>query len=491
MKKIFLLLTVSVLALSSCNGLYEDFTDLKPKGKNLLSSADELELLLNLEMMYMGYTDFKTVASDIITGNDPYMTVLSQPKPTRTSIMWTYDDSKMNDLADLTNTDATYTDMFSLIGTVCNPILGNVEFATGDKAKKDQVAAEAHALRAWALYVLVNKFAKAYNPATAANDPAIPVYLEDDDISINARQWTVQEVYDQILADAQAAIDMDAIPTVAENRMRVCKAFPYAIKCFALLAMQNYTEAEKAGKESIAITSDICDYYSEAFTRMQVPVAAPYMPASPILVRGRQGTAEDLLFTFDNAMGDWYTPECMAFFEPGHAMIDRISDQDKFMGPIFGPGGYSSVTVLLPGLIGTFDTQSMFNPFGVKTTQVYLAVAEAEIQQDNISSAIEYIDKVREKRIDPSIYAPLKGTISAKADAILALKKTAHGEGILTIWNFVDRKRWNQLDDFKQSWTRTLGESYTITPESPMWVFPLPKNALTLNSNISQNYDKK
>ena len=48
MKKIVTILT-ACLVLASC----AKFTDLKPKGMNMLSSADELELLLNAE-----YRDF-------------------------------------------------------------------------------------------------------------------------------------------------------------------------------------------------------------------------------------------------------------------------------------------------------------------------------------------------------------------------------------------------------------------------------------------------
>ena len=59
--------TLAVLALlllllvSSCS----DFTDIKPKGKNLLNSTNDLELLLNNEMETK-ITDFYEVGSDVI-----------------------------------------------------------------------------------------------------------------------------------------------------------------------------------------------------------------------------------------------------------------------------------------------------------------------------------------------------------------------------------------------------------------------------------------
>lgn len=85
-------------------------------------------------------------------------------------------------------------------------------------------------LRAYFHYLLINKFAKAYNPATAAEDSGLPYLLETQDIAQPTVQLTVQEVYDHILADIQEAIDLDGLPTSAVNRMRMGKPCAYAVK---------------------------------------------------------------------------------------------------------------------------------------------------------------------------------------------------------------------------------------------------------------------
>ena len=63
---------------------------------------------------------------------------------------------------------------------------------------------------------------------------------------------------------------------------------------------------------------------------------------------------------------------------------------------------------------------------------------------------MDALDAIRVKRIDPAVYTPLKGRVNTKADAIFRLKQTSHGENIYSIYNFINRKRWNQLDDYKQ-----------------------------------------
>ncbi len=64
----------------------------------------------------------------------------------------------------------------------------------------------------------------------------------------------------------------------------------------------------------------------------------------------------------------------------------------------------------------------------------------------------------------------------------------SHSEFVYTPYNFIFRKRWNQLDDMKETFTRELaGNTYTLAPDSKMWIFPFPKNAMSNNPNIKPN----
>ena len=104
--------------------------------------------------------------------------------------------------------------------------------------------------------------------------------------------------------------------------------------------------------------------------------------------------------------------------------------------------------------------------------------------------AMGYLDTIREKRFRPADYHPLKGTgINDKATAIAKLKQISHGECAYTFYNFVQRKRWNQLPDYKQNYSHTIdGKTYTITPESTLWIFPFPTSVTSINSLVKQNF---
>jgi len=62
-------------------------------------------------------------------------------------------------------------------------------------------------------------------------------------------------------------------------------------------------------------------------------------------------------------------------------------------------------------------------------------------------------------------------------------------ECLFTYNNFFDMKRWNSEEDYKQTITRMVnGKTYTLRPDSPMWVFPFPANAVNYNPTLTQNY---
>ncbi|MBO4537223.1 MAG: RagB/SusD family nutrient uptake outer membrane protein, partial [Bacteroidales bacterium] len=328
MKKIFALLS-TILILASC----AEFTELQPKGKNLLSTTDELELLLNTDY-YLWDTDWFQMTGDMMYQFSNVPNLLSLPTPSRAAIMYAWDDSKMDKMAELTASDNSYSDIFGFVGRIANPILTQVETATGDQAKKDQLKAEAYTLRAFSEFLLVNKFAAAYNPSTAANTPGIPYLMEDWDISEPTEQWTVGAVYDQIVADCDAAIALNALPVNAINQMRINKACPYAVKALALMSMQKFDEAAAAAQQVLSMQSDVVNLTDAAHTQIiQGYIIGGQYQA---MYRPKIATEEDIWMIADNSIFNAITTEGETRFEPGNVMLTRFASDrmmyDYFMG---------------------------------------------------------------------------------------------------------------------------------------------------------------
>ena len=104
----------------------------------------------------------------------------------------------------------------------------------------------------------------------------------------------------------------------------------------------------------------------------------------------------------------------------------------------------------------------------------------------------EMTDRVRNLRIvDYQSFAELFDQRPLTEEQAMKLMKNATWiESVCTYENFFDSKRWNSEEKYQRTITRELGEYgvYSITPESPLWIFPFPANATRFNSSLTQNY---
>jgi hypothetical protein len=75
-------------------------------------------------------------------------------------------------------------------------------------------------------------------------------------------------------------------------------------------------------------------------------------------------------------------------------------------------------------------------------------------------------------------------------EAMTHLQRAKFVEQFDTPFNFFDRKRWNTETDYRADVTHRLGSlgTYTLKPESPLWVMPFPVNAIRYNPTLTQNY---
>jgi hypothetical protein len=90
-----------------------------------------------------------------------------------------------------------------------NEVLAVIDRMAGDRAHKEAVKGEALLTRAYGHFMLVNLFAKHYDPATANNDPGIPYVLEPETVFIKKyTRNSVDDVYDRIEDDLLEGLDL-------------------------------------------------------------------------------------------------------------------------------------------------------------------------------------------------------------------------------------------------------------------------------------------
>lgn len=454
-----------------------DFTEIDPKGKNLLSSTADLELLLNAEYS-VSTTDMQQVCGDVIYATSTLSTLLQPVVKTKFSILVGWDEAGHdNDLPELTASDSYYASCYEYIGRIANPILAKIDDASGSDTDRLAIKAEAYVVRAYFHYLAVQKFAPAYDKATAANTMALAYVKEDQDIKQPTVPVSLEEYYTNIIADIDAALSLNALSEMPLNRMRFGLGSAYAVKALALMAMQEPERAAVEAQNALNVNSTVANY-----NNMLVDTADPVGGSYKSIFRKKMECPEDYFSTDDiNFFTSYPTWDLM---EDGHAVRDHFNTMNKAYAPMgMDP---SLMMIGVPGYTMTYDLTSSWPTIGLSTPQMYLILAENAIDNNRYDDAMGYLDAIRANRINPAAYAPLQGTVSDKATAITHLKTTAHAEGIFSVWNFINRKRWNRLDDYKETFTRTIyGIDMSLTPDSKLWVFPIPQNVINNNPNFT------
>ena len=475
-KKICVILLGLVLFLIGCS----DFTEIDPKGKNILNRVEELDLLLNYN-----YSLYAPEASYFV--NDCYVqltnipALLNETIKTNKYAYFTWDESV--DRVALTESDRKYTSLYEMIGKVANPVLLNVDEASGDRGVADRLKAEALVLRAWCHYLLVNFYAKAYDPATAVHDEGIVYSKESDPIATPNKKLSVAAVYELILKDLDAAFELESLSALPE-KMRIGLPFAYAVKAKVLMSMRDYDGAYAAAGESLKLKSTIDDYNQL--------LAPETMSGSGMieLTRPLLTLEEELFETPSRLIYEAWTPELWEASEENSVFKNYIMTDVRLRGyPVMGNTFYGL------NIACSYSLNVYYSSMGLSTVDMYLVRAECEIRKGKIDEAMDMLNLIREKRILTGKYVAKEAV--SEADAFVLLKNISRTENFATVKTYINLKRWNTEEAYKETLHRKVEytkdgqdvvKEYSLSPDSPLWVFPFPQNATNFNPNLTQNY---
>lgn len=349
-----------------------------------------------------------------------------------------------------------------------NVLLNKLLDAQGDEVKKKQLVAEAHVIRAWLHFLLVNIYAKQYDAGTADKEGGIP-YVKDVDVSQEKTKLTLEEIYRHILADL--ADDFIAeLPDESNNVERADKAFAYAAKAYVLMQMKRYADAIPYAQASLKINNTIDA--RETLVQSGAWIITQNA-ANNLLYIGGSGRVS---LTFDVI-----SKETWEKFEDGDYVVnyDAAGGWSTFMGP------------MMSGIEGTALYQGWTlkgNVYGITSDHVYYILAECLIRTGKIKEGLQYVDRVRRHRVEN--YKPFAQDNLNEMQTMALLQKAKWVECICSFENYFDSKRWNSEPAYAKTITRTLGSygTFSIKPDSKLWVLPFPLNATRKNPSLTQNY---
>jgi hypothetical protein len=138
-----------------------------------------------------------------------------------------------------------------------------------------------------------------------------------------------------------------------------------------------------------------------------------------------------------------------------------------------------------------------YGTVGLKTTEVHLMLAECYARENNFADAVAILNKLRAKRIlTGTVNLDVPTTRKATMELIVNERRK---ELLFGFHRFFDLKRLNNEPEYAKTLTRTYPvirtdvpkQTYTLAPNSRLYIIPFPLNAMKLNPNLRLNTDEK
>lgn len=372
-----------------------------------------------------------------------------------------------------------------------NMILSAVENIDATAIQKANIKAQALAIRALAHFDLVRYYAQSYSGNS--NLLAIP-YVTSTDNFLKPNRNTIEEVYTNIIADLQEAITNYNIVSQSSSDksgmsgegLFTTLTTPYAINSWAAkgvlakvyMAQQNYSAASP-------ILEDIIE--NSGYT---ILTNENYVAAWDLSYNNAKNV--EFIFAIRNTADDYGATTCLGYIyiQSGYgdlrapdSLIEQYSATDIRRQVLFTAGtGTQTEWTFVNKYAGRDGTLALSDIPVLRLSDIYLLYSEAEANLNNTTTAIEYLDKIRQRADSKATATPTTISKEALLDSIyLERRKELAYEGHY----FFDQKRLQT--DINGGYRSDNTLYTTIEYPSNLLTMPIPQGEIDANSNIEQN----
>ncbi|SEV99393.1 RagB/SusD family nutrient uptake outer membrane protein [Chitinophaga arvensicola] len=456
----FILCGLVITGTVSC----KKYLEIVPKGQKIPQTFEDYQALVessdahvfDYDKQNMIANDFYLLASAQITVN--LSSINFNWKEASDRVQYTVDDGGYN---------AAYKGIF-----VYNVLVNNVKNATtGTQADKDRLIAQAKVGRSMLYFYLITSYAKMYDPATAATDPGVFLNTSDN-MEATMKQVSVKEMYDFILNDLNEALPF--LPEKPVDAFFAGKGAGYALLSRVHLFMKDYASAATFAEEALKQNSALFDYVN-------------YYNENKVLADGSATSINIPRYEFKNPENYNFNYGSQYMRSQGmYLSMLRNSDSTQYdKGDARLKVNYVNVMFGIEK-IWAYRRLDDVNAAGIRTPEMYYIKAECLARAGKYADAMSALNTVRRKRIIPAFYTDV--TASNLNDAIALIRREFKCEYRGTGMVYLDLRRFNNDLQFKATVTKKEGEvTYSITPESHIWIMPFSLNAMAHSEGLIQN----
>jgi len=454
---LFVLCLAILVVLSS--GCKKDFLDAKPSSAILEpTTLDDFQGLLENISAFNSPT-LPTMSADEYDFTSYATYQSTQTATERNAYTWAKDIYA--GAANVPDWDLPYTAIFYANNVLAG--LDKIKNTENDISRFNYLKGWALFDRAFAYYELVDNFSPVYDANTAGTDMGVPIKLNPSVDNIEPRS-SVQATYNQILSDLSQAIPLLVTNIPPNNREQPSKVAGHALLARIYLTMRKYDQAEVQADSTLQLYSTLIDYNTVSLT-----ATIPFTRTNDELIfykyATNYGSAETFLNPYINIRSS-----LLNLYNSNDLRLSLYFVQ-KSTGAVVSKRQYDGATTLYPFT-------------GLATDETYLIKAECAARRNDISTALTYLNSLLIKRYVTNSFTAL--TATDQTDALNKILLERQKELVWRNSRWDDIKRLNK-EGANITLTRILnGQTYTLPPNDPRYVFPIPDNEIQL-SGIPQN----
>ncbi len=348
-----------------------------------------------------------------------------------------------------------------------NAVLNGIDNASGGTAAdKKRLKAEALLGRALEYLYLVNLYAKPYDSATADKDLAVPFVTSIDVSKTSPARSTVKAMYDQIVADINAAIP-DLPEDNVNNRFRGSVPAAYSVLARTYLWMGDFRDAEQNAQTALSKTTDtLVDYNS---------------------LTGDAGIIN--LITRPDALYARFSTSNSYIETPSLAFLQSFDSADLRLRFFYNNLGSFSFTK---------RGSTQFLPYGVHYGKAYqntattiaemkLIIAEAEARIGTLSTALQALNEVRKCRIMTALFKPCQ--TNSRDSLLQKVMDERSFEFAFNGLHWFDMRRLDKEGKMPAVNRYDGGGNIiaTLPPHGARYILQIPSQVIYYNSDMPQN----
>lgn len=331
---------------------------------------------------------------------------------------------------------------------VVNMIISEISGWSGqndtEQADIDRVRGEAYFLRGMYYFWLVNLYGQPYTAATAATDPGVPLktseYIEDKKFT----RSSVQEVYEQVLADlSEAEKNLENAPVKSVYRTNITAT--YLLQSRVYLYMRNWEKAREYAQKVLDKNGRLIDLNA-------------FSSGSAFLT---SGSVETIFSTGNN----WVQQNAASFNMKGMStsqdLLDAYTSGDLRAEVFFNQENNDYTSYRPCNKYGAFGNISVSDNHLFRTAEAYLNLAEACAYLNDETAARQALNTLRKNRF--ALGSNNQEITSSGKELVEEIRNERYRELCFEGHRWYDLRRYSVCDRYPL--TKILRNTYTLYVE--------------------------